>query len=267
MMWLLFPVGLFLFRGKIASFIAPYVPVLSPQKTSFYGHVVTLCASIVYVLPIEFLGLGMLKRPAYMLSLWSTILNAMMTIKANYGFPQLPENVSFSNITQACTTSIQPWLQKVMMGGAGVPLPLLRAHIPDGVSIGRAAGDLGPPIVVVSVHILLEEHADESLVAEVQAYMGGEVEAKEKEVQLYSALAEIGFGIYLAVSVILPTRQLLVTVLYWNFLQNKYRVPRSHDVHLQAWRLVGQRVEPLTKALPFLQKPLGMAKDYFTGGF
>mmetsp|Transcript_118630 Transcript_118630/g.335545 ORF Transcript_118630/g.335545 Transcript_118630/m.335545 type:complete len:268 (-) Transcript_118630:192-995(-) len=267
MMWLLFPVGLFLFRGKIASFIAPYVPVLSPQKTSFYGHVVTLCASIVYVLPIEFLGLGMLKRPAYMLSLWSTILNAMMTIKANYGFPQLPENVSFSNITQACTTSIQPWLQKVMMGGP-------EFHFLFFALIFLTAYPSVVPLVILDRRSLWsvctycsKNTPTNPLWLRFKPTWEGKLKPKEKEVQLYSALAEIGFGIYLAVSVILPTRQLLVTVLYWNFLQNKYRVPRSHDVHLQAWRLVGQRVEPLTKALPFLQKPLGMAKDYFTGGF
>mmetsp|Transcript_72722 Transcript_72722/g.157829 ORF Transcript_72722/g.157829 Transcript_72722/m.157829 type:complete len:265 (+) Transcript_72722:57-851(+) len=260
MYWLAVVGGLFFFRDKIGRFLMPYLPNLNPQVTVFYGHLITLLAAIAYILPIEFLGLAAVKRPLFVVSMWSTILTAMFTIKANYNLPPMPENFSLTNWRQSLAP-IQPWLQKAMMGVDFHFLFFALIFLTSNPSIW-------PPLILgrrslwnVGTHCT-RAHADKR-VWRLFAPTWEKLKAKEKEVLHYFAMAEIVLGFYLAVSLVLPTRQILVCLLYWNYLTTRYQVPRSHELHHQAWVQLGQQAEPVLKVMPFLRKPIEMAKGYF----
>lgn len=79
----------------------------------------------------------------------------------------------------------------------------------------------------------------------------------------YSTLAEVLLGIWLTISLLLPTRQVLACMLYWNFLWTRYQVPRSQPAHAKAWRQLGDMVAPVTNKVPILNKPIDMAKAWF----
>merc|ERR1719382_398419 len=81
------------------------------------------------------------------------------------------------------------------------------------------------------------------------------LKAREEEVLSYSTLAEILLGFWLVVALVLPTRQILTCILYWNYLKTRYQVPRSHQQHAQAWGKLYQQAAPLLKVAPFLEKP------------
>merc|ERR1712151_728070 len=78
------------------------------------GHLATLATGAVAVIPLEFLGLGGVKNLAFKLCMWITVMTLMFTLKANYGAPPMPSNISWSNWKEVGMTALQPWLQKVM---------------------------------------------------------------------------------------------------------------------------------------------------------
>eukprot|EP00439_Symbiodinium_sp_Y106_P038465 s934_g4.t1 len=98
-----------------------------------------------------------------------------------------------------------------------------------------------------------------------KAFAGTWAKLKEREVEILhnSTLAEIVLGFWLIVSLFLPSRQFLICIMYWNFLRQRYQVPRSHEAHLKAWRQINAKAAPLLQAAPFLNKPLDMAKGWF----
>jgi len=125
MMMLLVPAGIFMFRNKISAILGPYIPAISPQKISYLGHLITLSTACIYVLPLEFVGLGAFKKTAYMVSMWSATCTMMLNIKANYPLPDMPDTagLSLTNMaamkawmTTTLESSVKPWLQKAMMG-------------------------------------------------------------------------------------------------------------------------------------------------------
>lgn len=269
MMWMLFPAGLFFFRGKIAGFLAPYLPVLNPQKTAMLGHMVTLGAGFVYILPVELAGLGAVKRPMFMLSMWSTILTCMSTIKANIGLPaiSMPGGLSLSTIKSGAQTAmmqIQPWLQKAMMSPDFAFLFFALIFLTAYPSVA--------PLVILgrkslwTVCTLAEKEMPENRSwLRFKPIWENKLKPKTEQVTHYAALAEIALGFYLVVCLMLPTRQLLATLLYWNYLTTRYKVPRSRKHHGPAWKEIGDRFEPVFKALPILRKPVTMAQGFFDG--
>eukprot|EP00435_Cladocopium_sp_Y103_P018496 s2790_g4.t1 len=117
MLWLAIPVGLYFFRERIATTLA----ALPARKTVVQGHLITLVLGLLYILPVEFVGLGVLKRPAYLGSLWCNIFTLLYTLKSNYGAPPLPQMSGFSmsnwrQTGQAALQQLAPWLQKAMSG-------------------------------------------------------------------------------------------------------------------------------------------------------
>lgn len=117
MLWLAIPVGLYFFRERIATTLA----ALPARKTVVQGHLITLVLGLLYILPVEFVGLGVLKRPAYLGSLWCNIFTLLYTLKSNYGAPPLPQISGFSmsnwrQTGQAALQQLAPWLQKAMSG-------------------------------------------------------------------------------------------------------------------------------------------------------
>lgn len=262
MWWLAALAGAFYFRGKIAAVLGPMLPDLPPQKTVFFGHLLVLIGSVLYILPLEFVGLQAVKAMAFRFSIWSTVLTLMLTIKTNYGLPPMPQNMSFSNFKEVAATTLQPWLQKAMMEGVDF-------HFLFFALIFLTAYPSVWALLILGRRSLWSvcSYASKNMAGNKLWLMFSptwdKLKKRESEIQLYSAIAEITLGVWLAVSVLLPTRQLIATFLYWSFLRTRYQVPRSHGIHLQAWRRLEQQVSPVLKALPILNKPIDMAKAWF----
>lgn len=89
------------------------------------------------------------------------------------------------------------------------------------------------------------------------------LKARESDVLHYATLAEVLLGIWLVISLLLPTRQILACMLYWNFLRTRYQVTRSKAAHTKAWAQLGEMIAPVTNAIPILNKPIDMAKGWF----
>jgi len=267
MWWLAIFAGFYFFRERIAGVVGPYLGAVDPDKTVFYGHIVTLVACILYVLPIEFVGLHRIKMAGYMLTLWSVVMNAILKIKMNYGPPPMPQiSLSFSNIRQTMTQASQvmaPWLQKVMLSGVDFhflffAVMFLNAYpsLPVILILGRRS------LWIVATYCA--KNLPQNRIWTMFAARWIALKAQEEQIMVYAALAEIILGIYLVVSIFLPQRQLLTTILYWNFLKTRYQVPRSQKYMLPAWQSLAQQVQPVVNMVPFLSKPIDMAKGWFT---
>jgi hypothetical protein len=265
-MWWLVVVGAaYVFRGKIAAKLKPLLTA-NPQQTAYKGNLVTLLAAICYPLPLELVGLGAIKRTAYMLCLWSVVLTSIATIGNNYGMPPLGDGISFSNWKQSMQSMMartQPWLEKVMQQGPAF-------HVLFFALIFLAAYPSMPAILILGRRALwtvctqcAKQNAGGMVWSRFQSTWT-KLKAREEEVVLYSTLAEIGIGIWFVVSLLLPSRQIFTTLLYWNYLKTRYQVPGSwQKQHFAAWRMLGSRAEPVLKAVPILNKPLDMAKGWF----
>lgn len=257
MLWLAIPVGLYFFRERIATTLA----ALPARKTVVQGHLITLVLGLLYILPVEFVGLGVLKRPAYLGSLWCNIFTLLYTLKSNYGAPPLPQISGFSmsnwrQTGQAMSGVDFHWLFFVLIWIAAYP------SVWAVVIIGRRS--LWSVGSYCSNENLPETASwRESRPWKAFAPTWAKLKQREAEVLHYSTLAEILLGIWLVVSILMPWRQILTCILYWNFLRQRYQVPRSHEAHLKAWRQIGAKAQPLLQAAPFLQKPLDMAKGWF----
>mmetsp|Transcript_119744 Transcript_119744/g.346106 ORF Transcript_119744/g.346106 Transcript_119744/m.346106 type:complete len:274 (-) Transcript_119744:215-1036(-) len=266
MWWLVAAAGLYVFRGKIAQRLAPYLPAMNPQMISYYGHSCTLFTGIVYVMPIEFLGLGTVKRVAYMMCLWSAVLTAVMAMKANYGSPPLPEGSPFAMVkglmSGGMPRPLQEWMQKAMTSidfhflFFAVNFVTAYPSIIPVLILGRRS------LWTVGTHCSKTPEAGGRLWAMFKPRWEM-LKAREEEVLLYSALGEILLAFWLTASLLLPTRQFLCCFLYWHYLKIRYMTPRSHKLHDKAWRQLGQQVAPVLKVAPFLQKPIDMAKGWF----
>mmetsp|Transcript_16340 Transcript_16340/g.48674 ORF Transcript_16340/g.48674 Transcript_16340/m.48674 type:complete len:270 (-) Transcript_16340:45-854(-) len=262
MWWLVAAAGLYVFRGKIAQKLAPLLPQSTPQKNAFFGHCGMLLAGCVYALPIEFLGLGAVKRAAWLASLWSTIITAGLTLKANYGAPPMPQQLSIGAVKQLMQGALQPWLQQAMMS--------VDFHFLFFSLIFVAANPSIFPLLILGRRSLwsvathcTKNPEDGGMLWPRFKPTWEKLKAKEPEVLHYSALGEILLALWLTASLLLPNRQFFTCFLYWNYLKTRYAVPRSQPLHDKAWRQLGQQVEPVLKMAPFLQKPIDMAKGWF----
>lgn len=265
MWWLAVVAVVYFFRGKIGALVGPYLPNLDPQKTVFYGHLITLVCAVIYIFPIELVGLGAFKRPVYLFSIWSVVCTAVFTIKANYGAPPImTDNFSIKNwkaSLQTMTMAMQPWLQKAMMGTDFHFLFFALIFVTANPSVfallilGRRA--------LWNVCTLCAKVDPPGRIFGMFAPTWAKLKAKEQQILLGSALGEILLGIYLAVSIALPSRQLLACFMYWNYLKTRFQVPRSHPVQLQAWQILEKQILPLTSRVAILNKPIDMAKNWF----
>jgi len=263
MWWIVAAIGLYVFRKQIGRRFPSLFPEEkeAQRRTAFYGQLITIVSVLVYIVPLELFGLHGLKRVAYLSSLWSVVATSIFTIKVNHGAPTIPQNISWSNWRETCTTTLQPWLQQVMQGGEFnflfFALIFLTAY---------------PSIVAL---LILGRHRLWAVCTYCTKEMPGnplwlrfaptwaKLKAKEPQVLAYAALGEIVLALWLTVSIFLPTRQIVTCLLYWNYLKMRYQVPRSHELQLKAWRRLGGMVEPVFKAVPILRRPVDLAKDWF----
>lgn len=265
MWWLVAAAALFFFRGKIAQLFAPFLgDAKKLSHLAFYGHCVTVIAGVLYVLPVEFIGLGGVKKLFWLSCMWSTVTSCMLTLGANYGSPPFPENFQISNWRQGMqevSVKLQPWLQQAMTS-ADFPvlffaLIFLAAHPTIWVLLILGRRSLWSVCTVCA-----KEYPNNRLWKMFEPRWNG-LKAQNNQILEYSAFAEVGLGLWLTVALFLPMRQILTCILYWNYLKMRFQMPRSNPQHAKAWGMIGQRVDPLFKALPILNKPLDMAKNWF----
>lgn len=260
MWWMIAVAGAFFFRGQIAKFLAPLLPDMDHQKVAFYGHAVTLAGGIAYIIPVELVGLGMLKRPCYIASMWATVLSSIFLIKGNYGGPDIPQDISFSNWKEKMV-QVQPWLMKVMSSVdfhfLFFGLIFLAAYPSVWVLL-----ILGRRSLWTLCTKMKKESPDNPLWKRFAPYWDTLL-AKQTQVLEYSALAEVMLGIWLTVSLFLPMRQIVTCILYWHYLKIRYQAERSRPQQQKAWSMLEQQAQPVLKMLPILHKPLGWAKDWF----
>jgi len=261
MMWLIPFAGLFFFRGKIATLLGPYLPELPPAKTSAFGHFLIVISAIIYIIPLELLGLRMVKHIAYLSTMWCTVITLMFTLKANYGMPPIPSNLSWSNWKEVGATALQPWLQKVMDGTDFHFLFFAVIFLTAYPSIPALSILARRSLWAVSTYCS-KEMPDNRLWM-MFAATWDKLKAKEKEVLSFSALAEVLLAFWLTISLFLPSRQILTCFLYWNYLRTRYQMRRSHPAHLAAWQQLGGHASPVLSRVPILNKPIDMAKGWF----
>jgi hypothetical protein len=267
MMWLAIAGGLYFGRNHIARVLGPYLESLDPERTVYNGHVMTLVSCFLFTLPIEFAGLGQVKILAYKMCLWSCVMTAVLKIKFNNGAPPMPSGpMSLSNIRESATQAAQtvaPWLQKVMMGGVDfhflfLAVIFLNAYpaLPVALILGRRS--------LWTVCTYCQKNSPDQFLFKRFAPTWTKLNAKTEEVMIYASLAEILLGVWLAVSMFLPSRQIVTTILYWHFLKTRYQVPRSQKYQIQAWRSLDQQVAPVFNKVPILRKPVDLVKGWFT---
>lgn len=270
-MWpILIAGGLYMFRSQITKVLEPvlskfrhYLPETTPQKNAFYGHLLVLVGGVVYVLPIEFVGLGGMKRMAYLISLWSTIATSGMLIKVNYGTPPVPQISGFSMAAlKELMPAMQPWLQKVLLSVDFHFLFFSLIFVAANPSL-FALLILGRRSLWTVCSYCTKNAEAQGRVWQLFKPMWEKLQQKEPEVLQQSALAEIMLGVWLAVSLAMPSRQILTCFLYWNYLKTRFQAPKSAKHHVKAWGQIGATAQPVLKMAPFLSKPIDMAKDWF----
>lgn len=268
-MWhLLLIGGLVMFRKQVATVLAPVLsklplPESTPQKNNFYGNLITLVTAVFFVLPIEFLGLGGLKRLAFIASLWAVIVTCGLNIKVNYGAPPMPQMTGFSMAAiKEMMPGIQPWLQKVLLS---VDFHFLFFSL---IFV------LATPSMFALLILLRRSFWAVCTFAAKTPEVQGKIwdrtkgfwekcKAREAEVLQQSALAEVMLGFWLVISIFLPSRQIMTTFLYWNYLKIRFQTPKSQAHHMKAWMQVQNTVQPVLRMAPFLQKPIDMGKEWF----
>lgn len=263
MWWLVVAVGLFVFRKQIASRAGPLLPSLTPQQAAFRGQLITLCACVVFVLPIELVGLGAAKHLAWTITMWTAIMTSGMTIKANYGLPPMPTAMSISGLKEFAAGPLQPWVQKAMLSVDfnfvffGLIFVTAYPSILPAAVLGRRA------LWSVGTHCSKTPEGEQGCVWGMMKPRWESLKAQEAKVLHMSAVLEIVIAFWLTASLFLPSRQILTCLMYWNYLKTRFQAPRSAVLHGQVWREIGDKAQPLLRVAPFVQKPIDMAKDWF----
>lgn len=264
-MWMfLVPLALWFLGPKIFQKIAPYLPTIEPQQAVFMGHLVVLQGAAVYVLPIEFFGLGAVKRMGYLACMWGSVGTCLWVLKSNIPAPPIPQGLSFSMLRSGLSQHLapmRPWMMQVQQSIAFhflfFGLIFLTAYpslIPVGILARRSLWDVASQC---------NKADSERFVWRKFKPWWDKLQAKNEAVLVYSALAEVMLAFWLTANLILPSRQIITTIMYWQFLVIRYQVDRSKKYHAQAWQSLDTSTAPLFKAVPILRKPVDMAKGFF----
>lgn len=260
MYWLLVCAALFMFRGQISQRLGPYLPSIPMTMVIFFCNIVSLAGAAVFILPLEFLGLGVVKRMGYLACMWAQVSVSLLSLKENYPPPPIPSNLSFSNMKESMQ-QLAPYIQPVI-------------HSPDLhflflALIFLTASPNHAALIILgrrsfwSVCKKCKKENSQHRIWLMVAPHWAQLEGREKELLVTFALLEILLGLWLAISLALPWRQILTCVLYWQFLKLRYQVPRSREYHGKAWQQLGLKVQPITSRVPILNKPIDMAKAWF----
>lgn len=254
---------LFAFRGKIAAYVAPMLGG-DVNKVNFYAYGVVFAASLLYLVPLELLGFGEVRRVFYVAALWAQVLNSGFTV---YGTARAkgrhpPQLTSFSMAgLKSAMMAAQPFFQEVMSSKEFhflfFALIFLTAYPSVLVLciLGRRA--------LFVLCTLAPKYAANSRVWRWFEPRWQQIRQQEKAIVFYSTLAEVGLGFWLVVQMAMPSRQIMTTFVYWNYLKIRYQSPQSSALHSTAWAFLHTKAEPLFRTFPFLNTPLSYAKNWF----
>jgi len=264
MYWLVLVAGLYLGRSHIAKFLAPYLQRLDEQMIVFYGHSVVVSCGLLYILPIDFIGLEILKRPTYLICFWCSIAIMGYTVKVNYGFPTFPANLGFSNWKEGLQ-AVAPYMQNVLSKSVDFHfLFFALIFVAAYPSVFALVILWRRSLFAVATHVAKHERLQGRVWRTLEPHWNKTKQPQTAEdVKLYSALAEILLGFWLTASLFMPTRQILTCILYWNYLKTRFQVPRSKPDHARAWGRIKNHVDPALSMVPFLNKPLSYAQQWF----
>eukprot|EP00899_Mesostigma_viride_P013174 jgi/Mesvir1/21858/Mv04238-RA.1 len=88
--------------------------------------------------------------------------------------------------------------------------------------------------------------------------------ARTQEALNFTALLEVVTAFFLTAELLTVRRQILVVFMYWNYLKMRFHGPESSYRHRQVWAVVGGKVAPVLRFLPFLNMPVEYVKRWFT---
>jgi hypothetical protein len=271
MWWLAIAAGVFFFRGKIAALLSRFFPGLfgSDLTSHFelYGHLACVTGSLLFPIPLGMFGLGAIKHLAWLVALWGHGSACMAGLAKNYGkdLPNMPK-IDFKNWRQGmqgAAVEMQPFLQKTLKSPD--------FHFLFFVLIFLAADQTVLVVLLIarrSLWTLCTKWSKESPATFPMRSIWPMMEPRWKSIKASGQaddivekcnLGEVCFGFWLVISLFLPNRQIFACILYWHFLKIRYQAEKHH----KAWQLLAQKSDPLFKAVPILQKPLGWAKGFF----
>lgn len=254
---------LFAFRGKIAAYVSPMLGG-DLNKINFFAYGVVLMASILYVVPMELFGLGGLRRVSYVVALWAQVLNSGFTVygtaRSKGKLPPQLNSYSMEGLKSAMMAA-QPFFQEIMSSK--------EFHFLFFAVIFLSAYPSVPVLCILARRALFvlctlaPKYAQTWRVWLMFEPRWQMIKQQEKEIVAYSVLAEIVLGFWLVVQIATPSRQIMTTFMYWNFLKVRYQSPQSNASHAAAWRTLQAKTAPLFQALPFLNMPLSYAQNWF----
>uniref|UniRef100_A0A7S1AJ29 Uncharacterized protein n=1 Tax=Noctiluca scintillans TaxID=2966 RepID=A0A7S1AJ29_NOCSC len=269
MYWLAIVAALYFGRGFIGKKLAPYVSGVSPQTLVVCGHSVSLACGLLFVLPVELLGLAPAKRFMFFMCLANSGMASAVSVTRVYGWPPVPSDMSFSALRSgAAFTQLAPYIQRVMMG------PDFQSLFYSLIFIAAPPSLLVLPVLLrrslwcLCIHCTSTNSENRLWLRFQPTWKKLRAPTVEAEVLQYNALAEILLGFWFVVNLFLPTRQIITLVLYWNYLKIRYQFEKTDKpFHSKAWQRLGAKVEPLLCMLPFLRTPLEWLKSWFQPKF
>lgn len=278
MWWLIVPAVLYFGREHISRFLAPILPDQSRQiYWLLFGQVVM---TLLFLLPLHLVlpQLAAFKRTSYMMSMWfSVAANALqLTVNLRDLGVQFPDTSGFSirNAKQSfqdLAVKMQPFLVAAMQSPDFTSLffTVIFLTAPP----AQFPFTYFPPLILARRSIWsLGQKADKnsSIGSKMSSMYESRLKARTEQASHLTVGAEIALGFGLAVCILLPTRQVLTTFLYWQYLQMRYRTPTrnesrsgSRPIHAKVWDEVGQKADPLLTKVPILNTPVNYVKNMF----
>ena len=206
----------------------PGSQLLDVQSVAVTLHCVCLASSLLFLIGFESL------TNARFFSFLSTVLSTALTIYSIYGLPK--------------GGAYQLWISTV---ASGADFPFLMLSL---IFIGGHLGYVDSVAVLLlarrSLWFVLTQfskhsHNDPKLL--FISNLWTTLKAAESTVLLIAATAEIMIGFWLSIMIITPNRNIIATIMYWNFLRLRYQSPRSHEIHARSWTAIAEKADPLLK--------------------
>jgi len=274
MWWLVVFAGAFFLRSYIAKFLAPILPNIDGLRLAHYLNLALLFSAVAYILPIQLLGLGDIKRWLYIASMWCAVLSCGATLKTNYGayWPDL-SGVSFSirNYKETLSTvgmKMQPFLQQAMQSADFHSLFFSLIFLTSAPSIVVVFCVARRALWIVCTNCSKAETPNR-LFSLFQPTWKKLLDKKD-DVMLYESLAQVVYGLWLLVGLITPFRQIVTCVLFWHYLKMRFNVPTAMEQkankppqHRKAWAVVAEKTKPVFDSLPILNKGVDFVKNWF----
>jgi len=245
MWWWLLPVAVLVYR----RFRKPAANEVSdPARNVFMSNLTVVVASIVYVIPLELVIGFPVSNLMFTMVLASTLMGSGSSILANYGAPQLPGG--WRKDFKLKLQVLAQWLAMVADKSPDFAYVFL-----CGVFLPAAPNLLVVVIIFRRAVLSCNAYAAKNLpgnriYARIKPMYDKHVKPREAQWKQMCNVLEIVLGFQLIVGILLPTRQILTTVLYWHFLKLRLSMQRSYPDAVAAWKTVEAKAGPIPRLIP-----------------